>query len=93
MLRLIPLVSWLGTVVADPGQGHRLIAGGTESAGPAVLPVVAAIVARSMTSLDTGLAGTQGLHRFLGGQLRSAQNGTVSPFKVAAIGVILLGRW
>jgi hypothetical protein len=86
--RLIPLFSWLGTIVADPCQGHRLTASGTESAGPAVLPVVAATVARSMTSLDAGLAGAQGLHLFLSGQLRSAQDGTVSPFKVAAIGVM-----
>ena len=86
--RLILLFSWLGTIVADPCQGHRLIAGGTESAGPAVLPVVAATVARSMTSLDTGLAGAQGLHLFLSGQLRSAQDGTVSPFKVAAVRVM-----
>ena len=78
----------LGTGVADPGQGHRLVAGRAEPAGPAVLPVVAAIVARSMTGLDTGLAGTQSLHLLLSGQLWGAQDGAVSPFEMTAIRVM-----
>jgi hypothetical protein len=41
-----------------------------------------------MTGLDTRLAGTQGLHLFLSGQLRRAQDGTVSPFEMTAIRVM-----
>jgi len=77
-----------GAVVANPGQGHRLVAGGTQPADPAVLPIRAATATRSTTSPDTGLAGTQSLHLFLGSQLRGAQDGAVSPFEVAAIRVM-----
>jgi hypothetical protein len=75
-------------VVANSSQGHRLVAGGTQSAGPAVLPIVATTVTRSTPSPDTGLAGTQGLHLFFSGQLRGAQDRAVSPFEVAAIRVM-----
>ena len=75
-------------VVANSGQGHRLVASGTQPAGPAVLPIVLAAVTRSTPSPDTGLAGTQGLHLFFSGQLRGAQDRAVSPFEVAAIRVM-----
>jgi hypothetical protein len=85
---LIALLSQSGAVVANPGQGHRLVAGGTQCAGPAVSPVGAATATRSMTRLDTRLTGTQGLHLFFGGYLRGAKHGPVPPFEVAAFRVM-----
>ena len=49
---------------------------------------MAATAMRSVAGLDTGLAGTQGLHLFFGGRLRGAQDGAVSPFEVAAIRIM-----
>jgi hypothetical protein len=85
---LIALHSQLGAVIANPGQGHGLVAGWTQLPGPAVLPIVTAAATRLTTSLDTCLAGTQGLHLFFGGKLRSAKDGAVSPFEMAAIRIM-----
>ena len=41
-----------------------------------------------MTSLDTRLTSTQGLHLFFGGYLWGAKDGSVSPLEVAAVRVM-----
>jgi hypothetical protein len=48
VLRMVPQSNRSDAVVADPRQRHRLLAGRTEPAGPAVLPVVAATIVRSI---------------------------------------------
>ena len=85
---LIALLSQSGAVVAHPGQGHRLVAGGAQRASLAVSPVRAAIAMLPMASLDTRLASTQGLHLFFGGYLWGAKDGSVPPFEVTAIRVM-----
>jgi hypothetical protein len=78
----------LSAVVADPRQGHHLVAGGAENAGPAILHVLAAIPGRFTARLDTGLSGAERLHLLFRDQLRGTQGGTVSPFEVAAARVV-----
>lgn len=85
---MIALLGQSGAVVANPGQGRRLVAGGTQPSSPAVHTVMAATATRSTMSLDTGLAGTQSLHLFFSGRLRGAQDSAVPPFEVAAIRVM-----
>jgi GrpB-like predicted nucleotidyltransferase (UPF0157 family) len=74
-------------VVADPSQRHYLIARGAQSAGSALLDALTGIPA-PFTAVDTAFARSEGPHLFVRGQHGGTEDRAVSPFEVAAIGVM-----
>lgn len=77
----------LAAVIADPGQGHRLVASRTDLADPSILHAWACIT-RFSAGGDAGLARAKSLHLFFCRWLRRTQNGAVPPLEVAAVGVV-----
>jgi hypothetical protein len=78
----------LAAVVADPCQGHRLIAARADLADPSILHAWAGIHRGSSTDADASLACAKSSHLFFCRQLRRTQNDAVPPLEVAAVGVV-----